>query len=69
MVAVRMEKMGECKNHWELDLAADWMQGSEEIVKGKSWEPGDSFSINNNENGIVNEFVLIILDLRRWRNI
>ena len=66
-----MEKMSGCKNHWELDLAANWRQGCEGVVKGKSWEPSDSFNnnINNNKGGIVNEFVPIVLDLRCWQNI
>lgn len=33
---MRIEKMREYKNHWELDMAANWMRGSEEEFRGKS---------------------------------
>ena len=52
-------------------MAANRRHGREGVVKGKSWEPSDSFNnnINNNKGGIVNEFVPIVLDLRCWQNI
>lgn len=32
---MRIEKMREYKNYWELDMVVNWMRGSEEEFRGK----------------------------------